>query len=60
MNFNELKDAFNKQSGIAKGAEIGAGVVIAVGLTPILPLTVPFIALGAGVGAAYGYFKNKM
>lgn len=46
-------NAFNKA---AKGALIGAGgAVVAGAILPVLPVALPVIAVGAGIGAWFGF-----
>jgi hypothetical protein len=52
----KASDDFNK---VAKGAAAGAGIAFAIGLTPLLPVTLPVLAVGAGIGAWVAHKKNK-
>ena len=46
-----LSRIFGSKAG--KGAAIGGGVALAIGLTPLAPVSIPVIAVGAAIGAIW-------
>lgn len=58
MDLQKLKDAFNKQSSVVKGLEMGAAAGIGLAMLPIIPLSVFVVAPMAAAGAYIAHKKN--
>lgn len=59
-NDNKFSDKFKRAAKkVAKGAVIGGGIVFVSAALPIIPVSMPLIAVGAAIGAWMGYNKGK-
>ena len=54
-NDKRPKSQFNKA---AKGAAIGGGAMLAIGIFTTAPVSIPLIAVGAAVGGYFGYKRG--